>query len=120
MQATRPVLVALFLMIAFAIVPPATAATPAKDASATPDPVHRSAYLARSTDAYLMRRATEPAATAASFAKRTGQPTRATSVEPSDAGRAPSGWLATFVVIALIGHQLRRKHRFLRPQRITL
>ena len=29
----------------------------------------------------------------------------------------PSGWLMALVTVLLIGHQLRRKHRFLRPQR---
>ena len=29
----------------------------------------------------------------------------------------PSGWLMALVAVLLIGHQLRRKHRFLRPQR---
>ena len=31
----------------------------------------------------------------------------------------PSGWLMALVTVLLIGHQLRRKHRFLRPQRFT-
>jgi hypothetical protein len=31
----------------------------------------------------------------------------------------PSGWLMALVAVLLIGHQLRRKHRFLRPQRFT-
>ena len=29
------------------------------------------------------------------------------------------GWLMAFVTVLLIGHQLRRKHRFLRPQRFS-
>jgi len=29
------------------------------------------------------------------------------------------GWLMALVAILLIGHQLRRKHRFLRPQRFS-
>jgi hypothetical protein len=31
----------------------------------------------------------------------------------------PNGWLMALVTIALIGYQLRRKHRLLRPQRFT-
>jgi len=31
----------------------------------------------------------------------------------------PSYWLMALVTVLLIGHQLRRKHRFLRPQRFT-
>jgi hypothetical protein len=31
----------------------------------------------------------------------------------------PSGWLMALVAVLLIGHQLRRKHRFLRPQRFN-
>jgi hypothetical protein len=31
----------------------------------------------------------------------------------------PSGWLMVLVSVLLIGHQLRRKHRFLRPQRFN-
>lgn len=31
----------------------------------------------------------------------------------------PRGWLMALVAILLIGHQLRRKHRFLRPQRFS-
>lgn len=31
----------------------------------------------------------------------------------------PSGWLMALVTVLLIGHQLRRKHRFLRPQRFN-
>jgi hypothetical protein len=29
------------------------------------------------------------------------------------------GWLMLLVAVLLIGHQLRRKHRFLRPQRFS-
>ena len=29
------------------------------------------------------------------------------------------GWLMALVAVLLIGHQLRRKHRFLRPQRFS-
>jgi hypothetical protein len=31
----------------------------------------------------------------------------------------PSGWLMALVTVLLIGHQLRRKHRFLRPHRFS-
>jgi hypothetical protein len=31
----------------------------------------------------------------------------------------PRGWLMVLVAVLLIGHQLRRKHRFLRPQRFS-
>ena len=31
----------------------------------------------------------------------------------------PRGWLMALVMVLLIGHQLRRKHRFLRPQRFS-
>jgi hypothetical protein len=31
----------------------------------------------------------------------------------------PSGWLMALVTVLLIGHQLRRKHSFLRPQRFS-
>jgi hypothetical protein len=31
----------------------------------------------------------------------------------------PSGWLMALVTVLLIGHQLRRKHRFLSPQRFN-
>lgn len=31
----------------------------------------------------------------------------------------PRGWLMALVAVLLIGHQLRRKHRFLRPQRFS-
>jgi hypothetical protein len=31
----------------------------------------------------------------------------------------PSAWLVTFIIVSLIGYQLRRNHRFLRPQRFT-
>jgi len=47
---------------------------------------------------------------------------RAASIPQSTAGMndpVPSGWLMALVMVLLIGHQLRRKHRFLRPQRFT-
>jgi hypothetical protein len=31
----------------------------------------------------------------------------------------PRGWLMALVTVLLIGHQLRRKHRFLRPHRFS-
>lgn len=31
----------------------------------------------------------------------------------------PRGWLMVLVAVLLIGHQLRRKHRFLRPHRFS-
>jgi hypothetical protein len=31
----------------------------------------------------------------------------------------PRGWLMALIAVLLIGHQLRRKHRFLRPQRFN-
>jgi hypothetical protein len=38
------------------------------------------------------------------------------SASPDDSMR---GWLMALVAVLLIGHQLRRKHRFLRPQRFS-
>jgi hypothetical protein len=38
------------------------------------------------------------------------------SVSTDDSMR---GWLMALVAVLLIGHQLRRKHRFLRPQRFS-
>lgn len=38
------------------------------------------------------------------------------SAASTDASR---GWLMALVTVLLIGHQLRRKHRFLRPQRFS-
>ncbi|HEY5759992.1 MAG TPA: hypothetical protein VIU34_29425 [Steroidobacter sp.] len=38
------------------------------------------------------------------------------SVSSDDSMR---GWLMALVAVLLIGHQLRRKHRFLRPQRFS-
>jgi hypothetical protein len=43
-----------------------------------------------------------------------------TIVESSNASTDDSrGWLMALVTVLLIGHQLRRKHRFLRPQRFS-
>lgn len=49
-----------------------------------------------------------------------GKDARSTS-ESSAASADDSmrGWLMALVAILLIGHQLRRKHRFLRPQRFS-
>jgi hypothetical protein len=50
-----------------------------------------------------------------------GQP-RSNSRSSSTAGMddsMPHGWLMALVTVLLIGHQLRRKHRFLRPQRFS-
>ena len=48
---------------------------------------------------------------------------RASSSRASTAGgmndSVPSGWLMALVTVLLIGHQLRRKHSFLRPQRFS-
>lgn len=48
---------------------------------------------------------------------------RASSMASSTAGgmndSVPSGWLMALVTVLLIGHQLRRKHSFLRPQRFS-
>ena len=48
---------------------------------------------------------------------------RASSRTSSTAGgmndSVPSGWLMALVTVLLIGHQLRRKHRVLRPQRFS-
>jgi len=42
------------------------------------------------------------------------------SSAPSASGMEDSrGWLMALVTVLLIGHQLRRKHRFLRPQRFS-
>jgi hypothetical protein len=48
---------------------------------------------------------------------------RASSRTSSTAGgmneSVPSGWLMALVTVLLIGHQLRRKHSFLRPHRFN-
>jgi hypothetical protein len=44
----------------------------------------------------------------------------ARTISESPAGTDDSrGWLMALVAVLLIGHQLRRKHRFLRPQRFS-
>lgn len=43
-----------------------------------------------------------------------GQDAAGNSTAPST-----NGWLMALVAVLLIGHQLRRKHRFLRPQRFS-
>jgi len=53
-----------------------------------------------------------------------GSERRASSRSSSSASRGmndsvPSGWLMALVTVLLVGHQLRRKHRFLRPQRFS-
>jgi hypothetical protein len=52
-----------------------------------------------------------------------GEPRSSARTSSSAAGgmndSMPSGWLMAIVTVLLIGHQLRRKHRFLRPQRFT-
>jgi hypothetical protein len=52
-----------------------------------------------------------------------GGDARGSSRAASATGRmndsVPSGWLMALVTVLLIGHQLRRKHRFLRPQRFS-
>jgi hypothetical protein len=49
---------------------------------------------------------------------RASSRTSSTAVGMNDPA-VPSGWLMTLVTVLLIGHQLRRKHRFLRPQRFS-
>lgn len=44
---------------------------------------------------------------------RTSSSTSASGIDDS------RGWLMLLVAVLLIGHQLRRKHRFLRPQRFS-
>lgn len=46
--------------------------------------------------------------------KLSGNDVRATTT-----GSSTNGWLMALVAVLLIGHQLRRKHRFLRPQRFS-
>lgn len=51
-----------------------------------------------------------------------GEPRSSRASSSSSAGineSVPSGWLMALVAVLLIGHQLRRKHRFLRPQRFN-
>jgi hypothetical protein len=52
-----------------------------------------------------------------------GEPRRSLNRASSAGSRmndsVPSGWLMALVTVLLIGHQLRRKHRFLRPQRFS-
>lgn len=38
---------------------------------------------------------------------------------PAEQEPLPSGWLMALVTIGLVGYQLRRKHRLLRPHRFT-
>ena len=46
----------------------------------------------------------------------TAKDTRTLAESGTDESR---GWLMALVAVLLIGHQLRRKHRFLRPQRFS-
>jgi hypothetical protein len=50
-----------------------------------------------------------------------GHDVRASSVTAANAmdDSISRGWLMALVTVLLIGHQLRRKHRFLRPQRFS-
>ena len=52
-----------------------------------------------------------------------GEPRSSARSSSSAAGgmndSVPSGWLMALVAVLLIGHQLRRKHRFLRPHRFN-
>ncbi|HEY0686201.1 MAG TPA: hypothetical protein VGD45_27925 [Steroidobacter sp.] len=51
-----------------------------------------------------------------------GNDARSSSRSPSANGMEDSmsrGWLMALVTVLLIGHQLRRKHRFLRPHRFS-
>jgi len=48
-----------------------------------------------------------------------GRASRTSSTSGGMNQSVPSGWLMALVTVLLIGHQLRRKHRFLRPQRFT-
>jgi hypothetical protein len=43
----------------------------------------------------------------------------ASSASTMNDSSVPSGWLMALVTVLLIGHQLRRKHRFLRPHRFS-
>jgi hypothetical protein len=45
--------------------------------------------------------------------------TRSSSASARMNDSVPSGWLMALVTVLLIGHQLRRKHRFLRPHRFS-
>lgn len=48
-----------------------------------------------------------------------GTDARAISQTSASADDSMRGWLMALVAVLLIGHQLRRKHRFLRPQRFS-
>jgi len=49
---------------------------------------------------------------------RTSSRTASTASRMNESS-VPSGWLMALVTVLLIGHQLRRKHRFLRPHRFS-
>ena len=48
-----------------------------------------------------------------------GPVARTNSAATSNGVEDSRGWLMALVTVLLIGHQLRRKHRFLRPQRFS-
>jgi hypothetical protein len=48
-----------------------------------------------------------------------GKDARAISESATASTDDSRGWLMALVAVLLIGHQLRRKHRFLRPQRFS-
>lgn len=48
-----------------------------------------------------------------------GKDARAISESATASTDGSRGWLMALVAVLLIGHQLRRKHRFLRPQRFS-
>ena len=48
-----------------------------------------------------------------------GKDTRSIAESSNASGDDSQGWLMALVAVLLIGHQLRRKHRFLRPQRFS-
>src|SRR5688572_17654171 len=48
-----------------------------------------------------------------------GRASRTSSTSRGMNESVPSGWLMALVTVLLIGHQLRRKHRFLSPQRFS-
>jgi len=49
----------------------------------------------------------------------TGNDARTSSTAGANGMDESRGWLMVLVTVLLIGHQLRRKHRFLRPQRFS-
>lgn len=55
----------------------------------------------------------------ASDAPSTRRPVEAAAQRASQGDAAPSAWITLLIIAALVGHQLRRKHRLLRPQRFA-